>query len=126
MNGIVYACVVPHPPIMVSEIGGGREVEVSSTLQALGQVAKEMGAHKPQTVFVISPHGALHYNAMGIATGARSRGTLRHWGAKVDYSFNNDPEVVRAIQREAEAADIPLQSISKGTYDLDHGVVVPA
>ncbi len=125
MAGIVYACLVPHPPIMVPEIGGGREVEVSSSLRALGQVAEDMSVHKPQTVFIISPHGALHYNAMGIATGTRSRGTLRHWGAKVDYSFNNDLKAVQAIQREAEAADIPLLSISEGTYDLDHGVMVP-
>ena len=126
MKGIVYACLVPHPPIMVPEIGGGRELEVSSSLQALGKVSEELKAHEPQIVFIISPHGAIHYNAMGIATGARSRGTLRHWGAKVDYSFDNDREAVQAVRRETKAADIPLQSIGEGTYDMDHGVMVPA
>ena len=126
MASIVYGCIVPHPPVMVPAIGEGREQEVASSLHAMSQVAAAMKDKAPEVAFIISPHGIIHYDALGIATGKSSQGTLRHWGALVDYSFPNDQEAVKAVLEEAQAERLPIRSISQGTYDLDHGVMVPA
>ena len=126
MSGIIFGCIVPHPPVLVPDIGGGREAEIAATTKAMHRLTEQLAARRPEVVLVISPHGALLPKAMGVATAASSRGTLRQWGApRVDYRFNNDPELVAALHEECKASAIPIGSIGEVDYDLDHGVMVP-
>jgi aromatic ring-opening dioxygenase LigB subunit len=126
MSGIVFGCVVPHPPLLVPEVGGGREVEISDTIDAMKELTRRLEARRPETVVLISPHGKMLYDSMGIATAPVLRGTMRNWGARsADHDFNNDPDFVAALQAEARASGIPLDSIGDREYDLDHGVMVP-
>jgi len=126
MSGIVFGCIVPHPPLLVPEVGGGREREISATTRAMERLSKELAGHQPDTIFVISPHGASLYDAMGVATARASSGNMLMWGAPgLDFDFENDAEAVSAIQEEAKAAGVPLKSIGEKRYELDHGVTVP-
>ncbi|UCC60834.1 MAG: AmmeMemoRadiSam system protein A [Dehalococcoidia bacterium] len=126
MSGIVFGCIVPHPPLLVPEVGGGRESEISSTIRAMEELTRQLAGRRPETVLVISPHGTMLYDSMGIATASRLRGTMRNWGARsADHDFNNDPDMVAALQAEASTAGIPLDSIGDREYTLDHGVMVP-
>jgi len=125
---LVFGCIVPHPPIMVPEVGGGQEREVAATLEAMDKLARALADHRPEELWVISPHGVAYSNAMGIATAPASQGSLRQWGPRcigLDYHFANDPEAVAAIQQAAREAGIPLRSIGETSYELDHGVLVP-
>ena len=77
-------------------------------------------------MLIISPHGKTHENAMGIVTAASCTGDMHGWGTREPtIHFNNDSELVKLIQEEAEAADIPLKSIGERGYELDHGVMAP-
>jgi len=126
MAGIVYGCIVPHPPLLVPEVGGGREIEISATTKAMKELARRLAEKRPETVIVISPHGTMLYDSMGIATAKSLRGTMRDWGARsADHDFENDPDMVAALQAEASASGIPLDSIGDREYNLDHGVMVP-
>jgi AmmeMemoRadiSam system protein A/AmmeMemoRadiSam system protein B len=126
MAGIVYGCIVPHPPLLVPEVGGGREIEISATTKAMKELARRLAEKRPETVIVISPHGTMLYDSMGIATAGSLRGTMRDWGARsADHDFENDPDTVAALQAEASASGIPLDSIGDREYNLDHGVMVP-
>jgi len=127
MAGIVFGCIVPHPPLLVPEIGGGREAEISATIQAMQQLMRKLAEERPETVIVISPHGQSLYDSMGIATSKRIHGSMRRWGARsVDHDFENDPDFVAELEEEARASGIPLESIDDNNeYQLDHGVMVP-
>ncbi len=126
MSGIVFGCIVPHPPLLVPEVGGGRESEISSTIRAMEELTRQLAGRRPETVLVISPHGTMLYDSMGIATASRLRGTMRNWGARsADHDFDNDSDMVAALQAEASTAGIPLDSIGDREYTLDHGVMVP-
>ena len=126
MTGITFGCSVPHPPLMVPDIGRGGEKRISATLEAMEKLADKLAQQNPETILVISPHGASHPGAMGIVTAKSSSGNLRNWGASgPDYHFDNDLSMVSAIEKEADAADIPLQSIGETGYDIDHGVLAP-
>jgi len=126
MAGIVFGCIVPHPPLLVPEVGGGREGEISATTEAMKRLTERLAQHRPETVFIISPHGVYHHSAMGVATAKSSHGDMLSWGASgLDYHFDNDLEAVAALEEEAKAAGIPLSSIGETAYELDHGVVVP-
>jgi AmmeMemoRadiSam system protein A len=126
MAGIVFGCIVPHPPIIVPEIGGGREWESSATIRAMERLTGELARHRPELMFIISPHGVTHYDAMGVATAQSLPGSMRNWGVTgADHDFENDLEAVALLQEEARASGIPLKSIGGRRYDLDHGIMVP-
>ncbi len=127
MPGIVYGCITPHPPIMVPQIGRGREAEVSASIDAMGRVAQELSEGEVDSVLIVSPHGTTYPDTMGVLTAPCSQGTMSNWGAEgVDYRFDNDTKLVDAVKEEAKEAEIPLASIGGDSYDLDHGVMVPA
>lgn len=124
--GIVFGCIVPHPPLLIPDIGKGQERAIGATIQALEELRRRLEASRPHTLMVISPHGRSHYDAMGVLTAPSSQGDMRYWGSSIPtMSFKNDVELVNALMRECRAAGIPLRSIGEKNYQLDHGVMVP-
>lgn len=47
--------MVPHPPLIVPEIGKGEECGIRETTEAYEKAAGEIAALKPETIVVISP-----------------------------------------------------------------------
>ena len=124
--GIVFGCVVPHPPLLIPDIGRGQESRIANTIQAMEKLAVELADQRPELVLLISPHGHSLQHAMGVLTAPSCQGDLRTWGSKEPQArFANDLEFVRLLQEEAAAADVPLESIGEHDYDLDHGALVP-
>jgi len=125
-SGIAYACISPHPPVIVPEVGRGREAETARTIEALRQVAGELGEQQPETVLIISPHGPLQPDAMGISTAPRAVADFLQWGAPgVAFTFDNDAEAVTLLQEEASAAGLPLTGLEDWGLNLDWGCTVP-
>lgn len=125
---IVFACVTPHPPIMVPEVGGGREAQVSASIDAMRRLAEELSVCKPDALCIVSPHGAFFPDAMGILVGSHSVGSLAEWSyqaAHLTYIFPNDAGLVRCVQDEASRLEVPIRPFGERGYDLDHGVTVP-
>ena len=127
---IVYACIAPHPPVIVHEVGHGREEETRRTLDALDVVAKEIASFEPETVVVISPHGPVQPEGAGILTTPRAQGDMRRWDAPdVRFDFETDLDVVEQAQAAAEEDGLPLvalESWDDGAIDgLDWGCTVP-
>ncbi len=126
MSGIVFGCIVPHPPVLVPEIGRGQERVISSTTEAMMKLTDKLAQQSPETLLVISPHGLSHQSAMGVLTARSFSGNLRSWGVQgIDYHFDNDVDFVAALLEKMKEAGIPLKSIGEKGYDLDHGVMVP-
>jgi len=135
MASIVFACVAPHPPIIVHEIGHGREKATQKTIDALEQVAREMARHQPQTAILISPHGPAQPDAFGILVGPRADGSLDAWDApQVTFAFENDVQAASLIREEAQQARVPLEPLERWRYrdstgrwcdGLDWGCTVP-
>jgi AmmeMemoRadiSam system protein A/AmmeMemoRadiSam system protein B len=126
MNGIVFGCAVPHPPVIVPAIGRGQEKGVAKTSEALGLLSELLDQSKPDTSIIISPHGRSFTNAMGILTANESEGGLQSWGVLGPQThYANDLELVRLIEEESSRAGIPVVSLGEQHYELDHGVMVP-
>ena len=47
---ILAAFMVPHPPMIVPEIGQGSEAQVAETTRAYEQAADEIAALSPETI----------------------------------------------------------------------------
>jgi MEMO1 family protein len=130
MSGIAYACIAPHPPILVHEVGRGREQETHRTIEALQQVAQDMAAHQPETVLLFSPHGPVDPRAVGILTSPIAHGTMARWDApNVRFQYENDLDAVALVREEAARAGLPLTAIEHWddgmTAGLDWGCAVP-
>ena len=126
MEDIVFGCIVPHPPLLVPDVGRGQEAAISATTHSMEILRDRLAKQRPETVLVISPHGQSHSAAMGILTASSSSGDMSQWGARGPrHNFDNDSKMVALIKEAAEKAGIPLSPIGERGYDLDHGVMVP-
>jgi AmmeMemoRadiSam system protein A len=123
---IVFACSVPHPPIVIPEIGKGNQKRVAATALAMEKVAARLEQSKPQSMIIISPHGKWYQESMGILKAPSSIGDLNDWGMRQETRhYDSDLELVRLIESACKISKIPLRSIGDAGYYLDHGVMVP-
>ena len=58
--GIAGAYMVPHPPLIIPEIGKGREREIQKTVDGYREVANRIGQLRPETIVLISPHQTMY------------------------------------------------------------------
>ena len=47
---IHYACVLPHPPLILPEIGRGEEHKIQHTIESYQTIANEIARIKPETI----------------------------------------------------------------------------
>lgn len=126
MTGLIFGCITPHPPLLIPDIGQGKEQEISTTIKALQKLARELSAAKPDLAIIISPHGSWRYDAMGVFTGSSSHGDLFSWGSRMPrVSLPNDTGFVKALIGECQKTGLPVTSLGHADYALDHGVMVP-
>jgi len=126
VGSIVFACISPHPPVLVHEVGHGRERAIQKTIDALGEAAHRLAERQPETAIVISPHGPLRPDAFGILTAPRCSASFAEWGApQVAFAFENDLDAVDLIGAEADQAGLPLEPIVRWGEGLDWGCTVP-
>lgn len=126
MTAIRFAGISPHPPIIVHEVGLGRERETQRTIGALERLAEDLARHNPQTVLLMATHGPLNPGAFFLLTAPTAEGDFSRWGApQVQLRFPTDPEVIAAIQEEARRAGLPLDASDRWNGGLDWSCTVP-
>jgi aromatic ring-opening dioxygenase LigB subunit len=123
---LVYACICPHPPVIVPEIGRGDEAESPRIIEAMHRVAGELAPYEPETAIVVSSHGPAKGQTMGILTAPQVGGDLARFGAsQVRFDFETDQELAGRILEEAVADDVRLTGLRRWDGGLDWGCTVP-
>ncbi|MBB6216863.1 AmmeMemoRadiSam system protein A/AmmeMemoRadiSam system protein B [Anaerosolibacter carboniphilus] len=133
MGRIQAAYLVPHPPIILKEVGKGEEKKIQKTIDGMKEVAQEIKEKKPGTIIIITPHGPLFRDAVAISVTPEMEGDMGKFGAKtVRFIKENHLELTNKILQFAKARDIFCAQINKDfaweyniSSDLDHGVMVP-
>ena len=75
---IVAAFMVPHPPMIVPEVGRGSENQIEKTIKAYEKVADKIAALKPETIIISSPHSLMYSDYFHISPyGAAVATTIR-------------------------------------------------
>lgn len=123
---VVGAFIVPHPPIILPEVGKGEEKVISATISAYMKAAKRFAAMRPDTVILTSPHAELYTDYFHIAPGDGASGDMSQFGApeesvKVKY----DVEFVKALSEKAQSAGLRAGTLGERDSSLDHGSVIP-
>ena len=75
------AFMVPHPPMIVPEIGQGSEKQIIRTIRAYEQVAREIASLRPETIIITSPHATMYSDYFHISPGRRARGSFADFRA---------------------------------------------
>lgn len=123
---LVGAFIVPHPPLIVAEIGKGEENKVSATLNSYHEVARRIAALKPDTIIVTSPHSIMYSDYFHISPGKSAKGNLGQFGARqVAFLVEYDEEFTKALEDYAEREGVEAGILGEKNPELDHGTMVP-
>ena len=123
---IVAAYMVPHPPMIVPQVGRGSEKQVMKTIRAYEAVAAEIAGIRPETIIVTSPHAVLYADYFHISPGKEATGDFGSFRApEVRFAEKYDTELVKAICALAKEKDFPAGTLGERDRHLDHGTMVP-
>ncbi len=123
---LVAAGIVPHPPIIIPEIGKGELEKVQNTVGALRRFARETAEAAPETTLIITPHGPVGREAPVILSAEELQGDFsRFFAPGVRLTAKNDLPLLKAIEGESEGQGIGVTFQGEGGGRLDHGVTVP-
>lgn len=124
--GIRGAFVVPHPPIIVEEVGHRREKAVEEVIEAYQQVAREIAVMKPDTIIMTSPHTEFYADYFHISGEKGAIGDFGEFGAsQVTFDIAYDWEFTKKLVTHLEQNEFPGGFSGERSKNLDHGVMVP-
>ena len=124
MPAPVFACITPHPPILIPEVGLGLQQVTQETINAYGTLRENLAAAAPETLVVISSHGPVQADSFNILDGML-QGSLQGFRApEVTFQRESDGDLVRAIAVAAQQHDLPLQAVAEWNPD-DHATWFP-
>lgn len=123
---VLAAAAVPHPPLIIPEVGKGQEKVIQRTINAYTQAMRFLARFKPDTVVVTTPHSVMYADYFHISPGKSACGDLSRFNApnasvKADY----DSEFVDALEKRCKTENIPAGTLGERDPSLDHATVVP-
>jgi aromatic ring-opening dioxygenase LigB subunit len=117
---IVLGAILPHPPILVPQVGKERLTEAEQSRNALAKISGRFKAVDFDTIVVITPHGDVGQASVPVYTGHVFEGNFGAFGQpKPSFQYKGDPQLGLAVVK-----DTPLATACPETI-LDHGVLVP-
>ncbi len=123
---IIASYMVPHPPMIVPDIGRGSEQQIRKTVQAYETVAAQIAEIRPETIIITSPHALLYADYFHISPGKQASGDFSRFRAPgICFRENYDTELVRKICALADRAGFPAGTLGERDPELDHGTMVP-
>lgn len=123
---ILKTYIVPHPPLIIPDVGRGEERKIQDTIDAYHKIAKEIADLKPDTIIISSPHAQSYMDYFHISPGMRASGSFDQFGArKVTFDVNYDQDLIDRITFEARKQNISAGTLGGKNPSLDHGTMVP-
>ena len=122
----VWAALMPHPPILVPEVGRGRENEARETLKGLELMVESLRDRRPDALLVLSPHQPYAPGALFLNSAGRAAGTLAPFGApSVTIGIACPGELRRAAADRLSALGTRIREGSRPDLTSDQGTLVP-
>ncbi len=123
---IIAAYAVPHPPIIIPQVGRGEEKKIAMTAEAYAEVMRRTAAHEPDVIIVTSPHCVMYADYFHISPGKEASGDLsRFRGEDTTLTVTYDTELCTAIENLAMENDIPAGPLGERDPSLDHATLIP-
>ncbi len=126
-------CFVPHPPVILKEIGMDRVSQVKDTVIGMQRLAKRIADRAPSTIVFVTPHGTSFKNGTCILHEPVLKGSFAAFGnpeIKFKKRVNQglSEEIFSRIELAGFAAALMDRKLADSygvVTELDHGVMVP-
>ena len=123
---IVKTYIVPHPPLIIPEIGKGQERKIHKTIDAYHKIAKDIAKIRPETIIISSPHSTLYADYFHISPHDSASGDFQAFGVseitiETKYDHNLRLDIINACQTQG----IPAGMLGEKNPGLDHGTLIP-
>lgn len=123
---ILAAVMVPHPPLIVPEVGKGEELKIKDTIAGFTEAMELVAGLKPETVVILSPHTTMYSDYFHISPGKSASGDLGNFGAKhVRFEVDYDSEFVSVLEKVAHRENLEAGTQGERDKKLDHATTVP-
>jgi len=120
---IVKTYVMPHPPIILPEVGRGEEKKIQETIDSMERAAEEIAELAPETIIITSPHAPAFYNGFFMRAGVSISGDLSAFRVSgVRETAEIDTELCAEIFRLSK---LPISSSEKYGEKMDHATLIP-
>ncbi len=123
---ILGAMAVPHPPLIMPEVGHGEERKIQRTIDAYCEAAARLVRLQPDLVIITSPHTTLYADYFHISPGEAARGDFGQFRAPgLELRTKYDVAFVRRLAELAEAEGVPAGTFGERHPELDHATMIP-
>lgn len=130
LKGIAIAS---HPPVIIPEIGGGRELKAEKTIRGIRDLAMKTAEIRPDTIVLITPHGNVFQDGVSVVYETRIQGDFGDFGASdIAIEKECDMGLLDEMNRrfaENDCESIFLNARTAEEYDikreLDYASLVP-
>ena len=78
---VTGSVMVPHPPLIIPEIGRGEESQISATTEAYTKAAEFIASLSPETLVITTPHSVMYADYFHISPGNGASGSFARFGA---------------------------------------------
>ena len=125
--------IMPHPPVIIPEVGKGEEEIAKKTINSCKSIGEELEKIRPDTIVIISPHGPLFRDAISLMGEESIEGNLKKFGEesiRFDIKLNKElsEEIVEKSNKEG-ILSVLIDNKRGKHYGveriLDHGAMVP-
>ncbi len=123
---LIAAFIVPHPPLIIPDIGRGDQNKIQNTIDAYQTISTRIAQLKPDTIILSTPHSVLYSDYFHISPSESAEGNFRTFGApQVKIKVNYDTDMIGMIIKNANDEGIAAGLLGQKDKMLDHGSMVP-
>ena len=117
---------MPHPPIIVPEVGKGAEAGAALTIKGVSDIMSRVSDAVPDRLLLISPHQPYIEGTLAVNISASAMGSFAAFGVpNVSFSLTNSLNDAMALSKFLESAGIPVAFTDSRSLDRDQGSMVP-
>lgn len=119
-----WECYTPHPPIIIPDVGRGREAEASATIGGMRSLSRLTAINRADTILILSPHAPFF--------GGLSMSLARDYYG--DFGMFGAPGASLSMPGALQAGEALASHLEKKFYvvkrrhekcPLDHGSLIP-
>jgi Uncharacterized conserved protein len=123
----IWAVLAPHPPIIVPDVGRGREREAALTIEGIDGLTRRIAAaERPERILLLSPHQPYALGSLALNRARAIRGSFSPFGApSVVFDLRTPLVEVDALYDFLGARNVPVSFVELHDLTRDQGAMVP-
>ena len=117
---------VPHPPLIIPEIGKGQEKKISDTIEAYNKIAKAISEIKPDTINISTPHSTCYADYFHISSGEKAEGDFAQFRTpQIHIDVAYDQDLIKKIEEYGLTHNFSVGTSREKNGALDHATMIP-